>query len=188
LCGYSLGGRVALHVALAAPERVRQLVLVSTSAGIGDEAERAARREADERLALALEREPLERFIERWQAQPLFAGDPLDVLARAKEDQRRNRPEPLAAALRALGAGAMEPLWARLCELQMPVVLVAGERDAKYRALAERMAREIAHARVVVLRGGHRVPLEDPDGLASLVLAEEGLEPRSAPRHSARKA
>src|ERR1700728_4014819 len=35
LCGYSLGGRVALHVALAAPERVSRLVLVSTSAGIG---------------------------------------------------------------------------------------------------------------------------------------------------------
>jgi 2-succinyl-6-hydroxy-2,4-cyclohexadiene-1-carboxylate synthase len=169
LCGYSLGGRIALHVALAAPQRVRRLVLVSTSAGVEDAAERAARRDGDEALAAALEREPFEDFIARWQAQPLFAGDPPAVAQRAREDQLRNRPAALAAALRGLGAGAMEPLWPRLRELEMPVVIVAGERDAKYRALAGRMAGEIAGAELVVLRGGHRVALEDPVGLASVL-------------------
>src|ERR1700678_3707912 len=51
LAGYSLGGRVALHVALAAPERVARLVLVSSTAGIEDEQQRAERRGADHALA-----------------------------------------------------------------------------------------------------------------------------------------
>src|SRR3954453_20004017 len=73
LCGYSFGGRVAQHAALAAPERVTRLVLVSTSGGLEDDAERAARREEDE--ALAREIAPLsgEAFADRWQAQPVFS-------------------------------------------------------------------------------------------------------------------
>ena len=34
--GYSMGGRMALHVALAHPEKVDRLVLISTTAGIED--------------------------------------------------------------------------------------------------------------------------------------------------------
>src|SRR5271163_3415867 len=139
LCGYSLGGRVALHVALAAPERVSRLVLVSCSPGIEDPAERAARSEADHRLALELEDEPFEQFIERWRTQPLFAGEPPDAGGLARADQRRNRPDALASVLRGIGAGEMQPLWSRLGELRMPVSVLVGERDEKYRAIARRM-------------------------------------------------
>src|SRR4051812_31311559 len=55
LVGYSFGGRVAQHVALAAPERVSRLVLVSTSAGIADEQARRERIAEDERFADELE-------------------------------------------------------------------------------------------------------------------------------------
>ncbi len=111
LCGYSLGGRVALHVALAAPERVERLVLVSSTAGIEDETERAERRVADRRLADELEEIPFEEFIERWRTQPLFAEEPPEVGELAREDQRRNRPDALAAVLRGIGTAEMEPLW-----------------------------------------------------------------------------
>ncbi len=120
LCGYSLGGRVALHVALAAPERVSRLVLVSTSAGICDDAERARRRRDDHALAEDLQRIPFEQFIERWRTQPLFAAEPADVGALARADQRRNRPDALAAVLRGLGSGEMPSLWPRLRELRCP--------------------------------------------------------------------
>jgi 2-succinyl-6-hydroxy-2,4-cyclohexadiene-1-carboxylate synthase len=166
LCGYSLGGRVALHVALAAPERVTRLILVSTSAGIEDPHERAARREADGQLAQALEGEPFEQFIERWRTQPLFANEPPAVGQLARADQRRNRPQALAAVLLGLGAGAMEPLWGRLIELRMPVTVIVGERDAKYLSIGRRMVEGLSEAQLLVVAGGHGLPLENPAAIA----------------------
>jgi 2-succinyl-6-hydroxy-2,4-cyclohexadiene-1-carboxylate synthase len=172
LCGYSLGGRVALHIALAAPERVTRLVLVSTTAGIEDASERARRRLADHRLADELERIPFEDFIERWRTQPLFADEPLAVGALAREDQRRNRPDALAAVLRGIGTGEMDPLWDRLSELAMPVVVLAGDRDAKFQALGRRMVELLPDAELVIAPGGHGLPLENPAAVARSIADE----------------
>jgi 2-succinyl-6-hydroxy-2,4-cyclohexadiene-1-carboxylate synthase len=166
LCGYSMGGRIALHVALAAPERVRRLVLVSSTAGIADPLERAQRREADHRLAAELERRPFEEFIERWRTQALFASDPPEVGRLAREDQRRNSPRELAAVLRGVGAGEMEPLWDRLGELGMPATVLVGERDTKFVALGRRLTGLLPRGELVVTDGGHSLPLENPRGVA----------------------
>jgi 2-succinyl-6-hydroxy-2,4-cyclohexadiene-1-carboxylate synthase len=169
LCGYSLGGRVALHVALAAPERVTRLVLVSTTAGIEDASERTQRRASDHRLADELESIPFDSFIERWRTQPLFADDPAEVGALAREDQRRNRPEALAAVLRGVGSGEMQPLWDRLPELTMPVTVLVGDRDAKFLALGERMVALLPDADLVIAPGGHGLPLENPEAVANTI-------------------
>jgi 2-succinyl-6-hydroxy-2,4-cyclohexadiene-1-carboxylate synthase len=169
LCGYSLGGRVAQHVALAAPERVTRLILVSTSPGIEDAQERARRRADDRRLADELERSPFEDFIERWRTQPLFADEPPEAGALAREDQRRNDPHALAAVMRGLGTGEMAPLWDRLGELAMPVAIVVGERDAKFRTLGVRMMARAPSAEMVVIPGGHGLPLESPSELARAI-------------------
>jgi 2-succinyl-6-hydroxy-2,4-cyclohexadiene-1-carboxylate synthase len=172
LGGYSMGGRVALHVALQAPERVRRLVLISTSAGIEDRAQRALRAKSDHELAERLERIPYEEFIEAWRTQPLFAGEPPVVGALAREDQRRNRPAALAAALRGIGSGEMQSLWGRLPELRMPVSVVVGERDAKYVALGRRMAELLPHAQLIIVAGGHGLALENPTALAAALATE----------------
>jgi 2-succinyl-6-hydroxy-2,4-cyclohexadiene-1-carboxylate synthase len=171
LCGYSMGGRVALHVALAAPERVERLILVATTAGIADERERAARRAADEDLAAFAEIATIEQFAERWAAQPLFAGTPPDAQRIWLADLLRNDPRALAAVLRGLGAGAMAPLWDRLPELAMPAVVIAGERDAKYVAIArDLLVPAIAQAQLVVVPGaGHGLPREAPDAIAGII-------------------
>jgi 2-succinyl-6-hydroxy-2,4-cyclohexadiene-1-carboxylate synthase len=166
LCGYSLGGRIALGVALAAPERVQRLLLVSSTAGIEDPAERQARRRHDAGLARELESAPLEQFIERWQAQPLFAGDPPEVSELARADQRRNRPDALAAVLRGVGTGEMEPLWSSLKTLAMPATVLVGDRDEKFSALGRRLAQALPHGRLVIAAGGHRLALESPAAVA----------------------
>jgi 2-succinyl-6-hydroxy-2,4-cyclohexadiene-1-carboxylate synthase len=169
LCGYSQGGRIALHVALDAPERVSRLVLVSTSAGIEDAAERAERRRSDHRLADELERggwAGFDSFIERWRAQPLFAGEPLEASRLAREDQHRSRPDALAAALRGIGTGEMESLWGRLAELTMPVTVLVGARDEKFQASGKRMTELLPDAQLVVVPGGHGLPLENPAAVA----------------------
>jgi 2-succinyl-6-hydroxy-2,4-cyclohexadiene-1-carboxylate synthase len=177
LCGYSMGGRVALHVALAAPERVERLVLVSSTAGIEDDHERAQRRRSDRQLAEDLERIPFEEFIERWRTQPLFAGDPPEVGRLAREDQRRNRPQALAAVLRGLGSGEMTPLWNRLGELRMPVTVLVGDRDTKFQRLGQRMVELLPRAELVIVPGGHGLPLENPAALARALQGPIALTP-----------
>jgi 2-succinyl-6-hydroxy-2,4-cyclohexadiene-1-carboxylate synthase len=170
LCGYSMGGRIALHVALAAPQQVKRLVLVSCSPGIEDPDERAQRRAADEALARELEDDPFKDFIERWRAQPLFACDPPQVGALAIKDQCRNQPDALAAVLRGIGSGEMTPLWDRLEQLTMPVTVLVGDRDKKFQALGRRMVDLLPNAQLVSAVGGHRLALENPQAVADALL------------------
>lgn len=173
LCGYSFGGRVAQHAALAAPERVTRLVLVATSGGLDDPAERDARRAQDEALASEIEDLTAAAFADRWQAQPIFAGTPPQAAAVWREDLLRNEPRGLAEALRGLGTGVMEPVWHRLCELAMPVTVVVGDRDEKFRRLADRYLAALPAAELVVIPGaGHGVPREAPRALAAAIQGE----------------
>jgi 2-succinyl-6-hydroxy-2,4-cyclohexadiene-1-carboxylate synthase len=169
LCGYSMGGRIALHVALAAPARVRRLVLIGSDPGIDDGRERAVRRAADGLLARELEEGSFELFVERWGAQPLFAGDPPEVREQIRMDQLRNEPHALARALRGLGTGSMPQLWPRLAELAMPVTFLTGDRDEKFVRIGRRVVEHAARAELVTLSGGHRLPLENPAGVASAI-------------------
>lgn len=169
LCGYSMGGRIALKAALAAPHRVSRLVLVSATAGIDSQADRDARLVADERLAQEIESAPMERFVERWRTQPMFADEPATVRELASTDHRRNTTMGIAAALRGIGAGAMPALWDRLGELSMPVVVLAGERDSKYQALGERIAAAAPDGRLRIVAGGHGLLLENPGAVAEAI-------------------
>jgi 2-succinyl-6-hydroxy-2,4-cyclohexadiene-1-carboxylate synthase len=170
LCGYSMGGRIAQHVALAAPERVERLVLVATTPGIPDEAERAARRADDERLAAFADGATIEEFADRWAAQPLFAGTPPAAARIWREYMLRNDPRGLAAVLRGMGTGAMDSLWGRLGELTMPVTVLAGAEDPKFVALAERMVAALPNAELVVVPGaGHGLPREAPEAVSAAI-------------------
>ena len=157
--GYSMGGRMCLELALDDPPLVERLVLISATAGIADPAERAARRQHDEALAATLERDGLDAFLERWLAQPLFAGLTDTGLA----DRRRNTVAGLASSLRLAGTGTMAPAWERLGTIGVPVLLVAGSLDTKFVALAERMAAALPCAELAIVEGaGHTVHLEQP--------------------------
>ena len=170
LAGYSMGARLALRVALSAPERVHRLVLIGGTAGIADEVERAQRRRHDEALAEQIEAGTVEEFAQRWGEQPLLRAQPRAVAEAALRDRLRNRPEGLAAALRGLGAGAMEPLWGRLAALGMPATVIVGERDAKFRKLGERLVAGLPDAELLVVPAtGHAVHLEAPALVAACV-------------------
>jgi 2-succinyl-6-hydroxy-2,4-cyclohexadiene-1-carboxylate synthase len=168
LVGYSMGGRIALHVALAMPDRVELLTLIGASPGIADPGERAARREADERFADEIEHMTIEEFAQRWVANPVLAGQPQWI----GEDRLRNRPGGLARALRGLGTGALPSVWDRLGQLRMQVALVVGERDQKFRAIAEQMAPLIPRVQVIVVPGvGHAVHLEASEAVAEVIVS-----------------
>jgi 2-succinyl-6-hydroxy-2,4-cyclohexadiene-1-carboxylate synthase len=166
--GYSMGGRLALHVAVAHPSAVDRLVLVSASPGIADDDERAERKASDERLAVEIERDGVDAFLERWLALPLFARLPLD--AAGVDERRANTARGLASSLRLSGTGAQRSLWDELGSLTMPVLLVVGELDTKFRDIAVRMAERLPSASLEVIAGaGHVVHLEQPGAFVSSV-------------------
>ncbi len=185
--GYSMGGRTALHVALSHPDLVEALVLISTSAGIEDEAQRAERRAADEVLAERIEQEGTEPFLASWLSQPLFATLPPERAG--LQERLANTPAGLASSLRLSGTGAQDPLWGRLPELgtrDRPILLIAGERDRRYCDQAQRMAAAIGPtATVSIVRdAGHACHLEHPGAVAATIArfctVSQAIEPGTA--------
>lgn len=160
LIGYSLGGRIALHALLAAPERWRAAVIVSAHPGLESEAECAARRAHDERWARRFESEPWDALMTAWHAQSVFAG-------RAPTGPRREADfdrTALAHALRAWSLGTQENLRPALRALRLPVLWLAGAEDAKFAALGREAAAALPEGRFEVVAGcAHRVPWEAPD-------------------------
>jgi len=173
--GYSMGGRLALGVGVLAPEVVSALVLEGASPGLSDADERAARVASDEALAARLERDGLEPFIDYWQSIPLFATQerlPAERRAALRRQRLANNPAGLANSLRGMGQGAQPSFRDRLHEIQAPVLLLAGEEDTKFRALAAEMARAIPDSRCAPIpEAGHAAHFERPEVFDDLVLA-----------------
>lgn len=165
LFGYSMGGRIALRLAIAAPSRFGAIVIESASPGLETADARAQRRHDDAGLAARLLGMPLERFIDDWYAQPLFASLAASAAyAELRALRLRGDPVGLARALTCLGSGAQQSLWPRLGELHRPVHLVVGAQDARYRDIAARMAALAPAMRVRVFAGaGHNVHVEQPE-------------------------
>lgn len=169
--GYSMGGRYLLASGLARPDLVRRLVLIGASPGLSSPDERAERRASDDALADRMLTIGLPAFLDEWLALPLFAGLPEEVQFR--RERLENDPEGLASSLRLAGTGAQDPLWDRLAELTMPVLLVTGAADAKFTAIAAQMVAAIgANATHVTIPGaGHTAHLENPDAFLATLRA-----------------
>jgi 2-succinyl-6-hydroxy-2,4-cyclohexadiene-1-carboxylate synthase len=187
--GYSMGGRVALHLATAFPARVRSLLIESASPGIERDEERAARRASDEALAAEIERHEIEWFEEHWSSRPIFSTqESLPAMTRAalREARLRNRPAALARSLRGLGQGTQPWLFDKLPAITCPTLFLTGALDTKYGDIAERMAAAVPGARHIAVPGcGHNVHLEQPEAFERALL--EHLAPvAGAARASAR--
>ena len=174
--GYSMGARFCLHLALARPDLVRSLVLVSGTAGIDDAGERAERRRADEALAERLDptdggvpADTVATFVDRWVADPLFGAVPAS--SNDVGERRTNSAAGLASSLRLAGTGTQEPLWGRLGGLTVPVLVVTGARDAKFTALGRRLADAVGGPAVHVgIAGADHAPhLQRPAEVADAV-------------------
>ena len=167
--GYSMGARLALHIALLHPTSVRRLVLVSGSPGLRSPDERSARVQSDEMIAREIAEIGVDKFVEKWLSGPLFAGltsTPADI-----QDRLRNTSAGLASSLRLSGTGIQESLWERLHVLLMPVLLVVGSKDDKFRHIGDDMKKTIgANADLVVIENaGHSVHLEQTRSFQSVV-------------------
>lgn len=162
LVGYSLGGRVALQAALSHPDRFRGLVLESASAGIEDETERRQRLQQDEAVAARLGATDMRNFLIEWYRQPLFASLSPETVAGIIDRKAHNDPGRLAEVVVKLSSGQQPSLWDRLSSWNKPTLIVAGELDDKYRALATRLAGQMKRSVLQIIPGaGHIVHLEN---------------------------
>ncbi len=172
LVGYSMGGRLALHVAARKPERLLSLLTIGAHAGLEEDA-RVGRQLGDEALAQRIENDGLEPFVKYWSALPLFAGlerrGPAFV-AQLRAERLNNTVAGLACSLREMGAGMMQPVWDDLARLTVPSTFVAGQLDHGYVASARRLAAAVPNGRVeVVQRSGHAVHQERPEAFARVL-------------------
>ena len=172
--GYSMGGRLALHVAATRPERLLSLLTIGAHAGLGEDA-REGRRRGDEAMAQRIEADGLEAFVNYWSSLPLFEGlerrGPAFV-AQVRAERMNNRVAGLGESLRGMGAGAMRPIWDELGRVRCQCTFVAGQIDHGYVASARRLAESVPKGRVVVVqRAGHTVHQERPEAFARLLLA-----------------
>jgi 2-succinyl-6-hydroxy-2,4-cyclohexadiene-1-carboxylate synthase len=160
--GYSMGARMALHVALEQRAVVRGLVLVGGTPGIADAGERAERRRRDRALAQRVRTEGVDAFLEFWLAQPLFAGLPPE--GRFDDERRRNTAEGLASSLELAGTGSQASRWDELAGIDVPTLVVAGADDERFADIARRTADAIGtNATAALVPGaGHTAHLEQP--------------------------
>ena len=166
--GYSMGGRVALQLLVDHPGAVRRAVLIGATAGIADDAERAARAAQDQATAERLEEVGLDAFLDEWLALPLFSG--LPDWARFDEYRRDNTVDGLATSLRHAGTGSMAPLWDQLGEVGTPVLCLAGADDTKFCGLGEQLATALPHGEFTAVPGtGHAAHLEQAAATTELV-------------------
>jgi len=179
LLGYSMGARTALSLATAKPSRVRSLVLISGTPGLGEESERAARRAADDDLADRIVANGIEWFLEFWNALPLFGNMALGIDTETAELLRRELrsadPAELAKSLRGMGTGQMPPLHRSLSVLTehpVPLLLIVGDHDHKYRRLAAAINEMVPDATTVVIKdAAHRPHLDNPVAVSEAILS-----------------
>lgn len=168
LVGYSMGGRLALYLALMFPQRIQSTVLISASAGLAEAAARKGRQKADEQLAKRLEQHGLEDFLKEWYQQDLFAGlrqwSGFEALVHDK--LKHHQATRLAQSLRQGGTGVAPSMWEHLPELQMPTLFVSGQKDHKFCQLGQQMQALCPDSQFEIVAGGHAPHLEGAPALA----------------------
>lgn len=166
LLGYSMGGRLALFIALNYAAHINRLVLESASPGIADSSDRAARIHADAELAAFAESAGIEAFVKRWESMPLFESMtrmPAEKIDRLRRERLACCVEELGRSLRGMGTGAQPWLGGELPALRMPILVIAGALDLKFTAIGQQIAAVAGDARFAAIGGaGHAPHLERP--------------------------
>ena len=165
LVAYSMGGRLALYLAVNFPERFSSIVIESSSPGLKTEAERLARVEQDKRLAAKLTIGDFRQFLTDWYDQPMFESlrKHRNRFLKLIESRMNNNPALLAKSLSNMGTGAQPSLWDRLDRIGTPVLLVTGEQDPRFTAIADEMSGLCRGTeKCIIADSGHNVHFEQP--------------------------
>lgn len=164
LVGYSMGGRLALYLALNYPNRFPKAAIESGSPGLKTEREQSDRIQRDRELANRLETD-FDQFLIDWYNQPLFRSFKEHPQFEQMLKMRScNDPIALARSLREMGTGMQPSLWEKLQSHHNPLLLIVGECDRKFVAINQEMAWLCETAEFAIApKAGHSVHFEKLD-------------------------
>ena len=168
LLGYSLGGRLALHACLSRPDLWKSAIVVGADPGLESEEEKKLQLDKDRNWAERLKREPLEKLVDEWDAQPVFCG----FENHAPRNLGEMDPDRLSHQFEVFSKGIQQNLVPKLAELKRPPVLfVSGEKDHKYQGIGEKLAKSSSAINAqVIADAGHRVPWENPESFVQVLI------------------
>ena len=167
--GYSMGGRLAWSLAVERPGWVKRVAIESAAPGRLDDRQVQARERADDRWAARFEREPIETVLADWYAQPVFASlrESPAALARMIAARSRNQGREVARAMRGTSVARQPSYWDRLSTVSVPVLMLVGEQDVKYRRVARHVLADSDSIEVATIAGaGHNIHWEAPARVA----------------------
>jgi 3-oxoadipate enol-lactonase len=175
IVGTSLGGMIALGLALETPERVSALVLVG--AGIDDHDWSDELEELDKEEMAAFERGDLDAaadaMVRGWVAGPRRDLDAIDPQVRnLVREMQRNAYELQEGHDDVRSKRLDPPASQRLGEIRVPTLVLTGDEDFDdIKTIGDRLAREIPGAeRATMAFAAHLPNLERPDEFDRIVL------------------
>lgn len=131
LLGYSLGGRVALQLALQNPHLFKGLILVSTHPGLKTDEERSLRLSQDLVWIEKMAKLPKECFFKEWEEQEIFKN------ATYRPSRINCDLSYQAEILRKYSLGKQEDLRPKINNSSLPILFLTGEFDLKYKELVK---------------------------------------------------
>ncbi|MTT30518.1 2-succinyl-6-hydroxy-2,4-cyclohexadiene-1-carboxylate synthase [Terrilactibacillus sp. BCM23-1] len=172
IVGYSMGGRLALYLKYAYPHRVDHVLLESSSPGLDSESEREKRRKSDHQLAVRLQKESIESFVDFWENIPLFHTQKrLSNRAQLKIRKERCSQQGgrLSLSLMGMGTGQQVNLWPYLPKIHH-LFLVTGTLDSKFMNINRKMYEMLPNTKWFSMKNvGHAVHIEVPSLFSRLV-------------------
>ncbi|VXD21128.1 Alpha/beta hydrolase fold protein [Planktothrix serta PCC 8927] len=172
LMGYSMGGRLGLYLTLHFPQYFKKVILESTSPGLKTESERLQRLISDTQKAEQLKTLDFPTFLEQWYHQPLF-----QTLKNHPEFQQifahrlKNNPLELSKSLRYLGTGNQPSLWEKLSPNQIPLLLLVGEFDHKFKQINQEIKTLCSVSQLQIIpHCGHNILIENPQAWINVII------------------
>lgn len=172
LVGYSMGGRVAWNLICNYEELFDKAIIESSTPGISNLVERDERTNKDCQLAEKLNSESIAEFVDFWYDLPLFAtlkSEP-DKLEKFKKRKLSNNKESLAKSILLGSPGKMISLWEKLENINIPIHLIVGEKDDKFKEINLNVKSKLKNCNMTIVENaGHNVHFEQPNKFAEIV-------------------
>lgn len=173
ILGYSMGGRLAITFAVKYPNKVRRLILESSSPGLETEEERADRRIRDNKLSQFIENKGIEEFVRYWEDISLFQSQqklPEKVRQEVRQRRLRNSPIGLSNSLKGMGTGSQPSWWNEIQNISVPVLLITGSLDEKFCRIAGEMTKRVKNSQWISVENcGHAIHVENPEKFGTIV-------------------